>query len=96
MAGREDAQWHLDKRVPIGLILALVAQTIVLTAWGTAKFDDINNRVTNLEKSDEGQQTHEGRIIKLEEQFSYIRSDLAEIKLLLRRQIPSGPQETPQ
>jgi hypothetical protein len=90
MAVQNENAWHLDKKVPIGLILALLVQTVVITSWGTAKFDDINNRVANLEKSDEGQQTHEGRIIKLEEQFSYIRSDLAEIKLLLRRQIPNG------
>lgn len=84
--------WHLDKKVPIGLIVALLAQTIVITSWGSAKFENIDNRISNLEKSDEGQQTHEGRIIKLEEQFSYIRTDLAEIKELLRRQVPENSQ----
>lgn len=84
----DEGSWHLDKKVPIGLILALLVQTIVITSWGTAKFDDINNRVSNLEKSDDSQQTHEGRLVVLEQQFSYIRSDLAEIKTLLKRQIP--------
>lgn len=93
MPPREDISWHLDKKVPIGLILALLAQTIVITSWGTAKFDDINNRVSNLEKSDEGQASHENRLVVLEQQFSYIRSDLAEIKLLLKRQMPpEAPQ----
>lgn len=50
--GRED--WHLDKKVPIGLIIGLVVQTIVLTAWGTSKFEDITHRVDALEKSDSG------------------------------------------
>lgn len=90
----EENAWHLDKKVPIGLILGLIAQTVVITAWGTAKFDSIDNRVSNLERSDSGQASHENRITILEQQFNYIRADLAEIKALLRRQIPSAvPQE---
>lgn len=82
-------EWHLDKKVPIGLILGLIVQTIVLVAWGTSKFENIDNRVGNLERSDSNQQTHENRITILEQQWSYIRSDLAEIKTLLRRQVPT-------
>ena len=84
-------EWHLDKKVPIGLIVGLVLQTIVLTAWGTSKFEGLDNRVSNLEKSDDNQQSHENRITILEQQFGYIRADLAEIKTLLRRQIPVDP-----
>jgi len=88
----DDISWHLDKKVPIGLILALLAQTLVITSWGTAKFENIDNRISNLEKSDEGQASHENRIVVLEQQFSYIRSDLAEIKNLLKRQMPADNQ----
>lgn len=87
---REDISWHLDKKVPIGLILALLVQTIVITSWGTAKFENINNRVENLEKSDITKQSHENRITRIEENMAYIRSDLAEIKTLLQRKIPEG------
>ena len=84
----ENASWHLDKKVPIGLIFALLVQTLVITSWGTAKFENYDNRLSNLEKSDDSQQSHENRLVVLEQQFSYIRSDLAEIKEILRRQIP--------
>lgn len=93
MPTSEDISWHLDKKVPIGLILALLAQTLVITSWGTAKFENIDNRISNLEKSDEGQASHENRIVVLEQQFSYIRSDLAEIKNLLKRQMPADGQQ---
>lgn len=86
MASRED--WHLDKKVPIGLIISLVVQTVVLATWITTKFDGFDNRIANLEKSDGAQVTHENRITILEQQFSYIRSDLAEIKDILRRSVP--------
>jgi hypothetical protein len=85
---RDDTSWHLDKKVPLGLILALLVQTIVITSWGTSKFESFNNRISNLEKSDGSQASHENRIIVLEQQFSYIRSDLAEIKTLLQRKMP--------
>lgn len=82
-------EWHLDKKVPIGLFLGLLVQTIIITSWGTSKFENIDSRVANLERSDGGQQSHENRIVVLEQQFGYIRADLAEIKTLLRRQIPA-------
>ncbi len=83
-------EWHLDKKIPIGLFLGLLVQTIVITSWGTSKFENIDNRITNLEKSDGSQASHENRLVVLEQQFSYIRSDLAEIKVLLKRKLPEG------
>jgi hypothetical protein len=85
--------WHLDKKVPIGLFAGFVLQTIVIVVWGTTKIDAIDSRIVALEKSDGGQASHENRIVILEQQFNYIRADLAEIKDLLRRQIPSPPQQ---
>lgn len=85
--------WHLDKKVPIGLFAGFVLQTIVIVVWGTTKMDSIDSRIVALEKSDSGQESHENRIVILEQQFNYIRSDLAEIKALLRRQVPDPNQQ---
>lgn len=85
-------EWHLDKKVPIALIAGFVIQTILLTAWGASTFERLDSRIANLEKSDNNQSSHENRITILEQQFGYIRSDLAEIKTLLRRQLPGDPQ----
>jgi len=86
------AGWHLDKKVPITIIGALIAQTVFFTAWGTSKYDEVNSRITALERSDSTQQSHETRITRIEENMTYIRSDLQEIKNLLKRQIPGKPQ----
>lgn len=86
--GKEEISWHLDKKVPIGLIIALMVQTVVITSWGSAKFENYEGRIANLEKSDDAQQTYERRITVLEEKFNYIRDDLAEIKALLQRSMP--------
>ena len=90
-----DSQWHLNKKVIVGLICGLISvagagfaqgiyQTYLITSWKTITDD----RISALEKSDDSQQSHEKRLTILEQQFDYIRADLAEIKTLLRRQIP--------
>ena len=93
----DEQQWHLDKKVIIGIIgfcfsllVGLFTQTIYLTQYFTTKFDSYDSRLAIVEKSDEDFATHERRITVLEEKFSYIRDDLTEIKNLLRRQIPDG------
>ena len=40
-------EWHLDKRVPIGLILAILVQTAALGIW----LGDLNSRVSSIEHS---------------------------------------------
>jgi len=80
--------WHMDKKVPISIIVALFVQTIVFVYVGTTWKSDVDARIASLEKSDGERDTHENRLIILEQQFGYIRQDLAEIKSLLRRQVP--------
>jgi 5-bromo-4-chloroindolyl phosphate hydrolysis protein len=92
--------WHLDKKTVvsivifcIGLFFAGVGQTIYITSFITTTADKFDSRISALEKSDSGQESHENRIVILEQQFNYIRADLAEIKDLLRRQLPVTPQQ---
>ena len=78
--------WHLDKKVPISIIGALIVQTLIFVYVGTAWKVDIEGRVNALERSDNSQATHESRIIVLEQGVLRIRDDLAEIKALLRNE----------
>lgn len=41
----DNSEWHLDKKVPITLILAILIQTGVLVRWGT----NIESRLASLE-----------------------------------------------
>ncbi len=87
-------EWHLDKKVPIALIIGFITQTIVLTAWGASTFEHLDGRVMILEKTEEDQKDHENRITILEQKFDYIRGDLSEIKTLLSRHLPADqPQQ---
>jgi uncharacterized coiled-coil protein SlyX len=42
---QDNESWHLDKRVPISLILVLLGQTVAIVWWASA----VENRVAVLE-----------------------------------------------
>ena len=81
-------EWHLDKKVPISIIIALFVQSIVFVYVGTTWKADTDARLSSLEKSENSRDSHENRLVILEQQFGYIRADLQEIKSLLRRKVP--------
>jgi hypothetical protein len=82
--GTEEDHWHLDKRVPLAIIIALLSQTLFFTYWGSTWKAETDNRLAILERYQSETDGQEGRIIVLEQQFGYIRNDLAEIKTLIR------------
>lgn len=88
-------EWHLDKKVPISIIAALFIQTVVFVYIGSTWKADTDARLMALEKSENSRESHENRIVILEQQWGYIRADLAEIKSLLRRQNPPSDPAQP-
>lgn len=86
MTNGRDTAWHLDKKVPITMIIMFAIQTITLVYVGTSWKADIDSRVAALEKSDNRMTSYESRIIVLEQGVLAIREDLSEIKALLRGQ----------
>ena len=78
---RPDNQWHLDKRVPLALIMAIVGQTIV-AAWGAS---NLWTRVGELERQMQTAAPQFERIIRLETKVDGITGSLSEIKALIDR-----------
>jgi Tfp pilus assembly protein PilO len=76
----DDNKWHLDKRVPIGIIFAILVQTFGLV-WYLAKTTaDVDNRLVNLEESKRAVASQESRIIILEQRFDFIKTVLDRIE----------------
>lgn len=73
---RRDKHWHLDKRVPIALIFALVFQTIG-AVWWASKLD---SRVGVLEGWVTNNNSVSGRLAVIEEGQRWIKLTLTEIK----------------
>ena len=77
MQGTDDGpveRWHLDKRVPISIIGALICQTIVITwyfAGVQAQVTDHERRMSTQERATEARSlrelAQEGRLARIEE-----------------------------
>jgi hypothetical protein len=81
---RSDDQWHLDKKVPLALIITIVGQTVV-AAWGAS---NLWTRVGELERQMQTAAPQFERIIRLETKVDGISGSLAEIKMLIDRREP--------
>jgi hypothetical protein len=75
-----DRAWHLDRRVPIALILALFAQTGSFIWWASG----INQRVSALEEKQTIQSAsapmQSDRLTRVETKVETIQRDVTEIK----------------
>jgi hypothetical protein len=58
-------QWHLDKRVPIALIVALVVQTMTVGVWAGA----VNQRLHTVEVGVVQQREQNERLVRVEEKL---------------------------
>lgn len=95
----ENQHWHLDKRVPIVLILALSLQTAGVIWWAAT----MTERVTNMEEvmavfmlrleAVEGQADNSARVeAVIAEQIRQMRLDIQDNNNLLRELVNQGRQ----
>ena len=81
MAERED--WHLDKRVPITIIGALLLQTFGFVAIGSAWKAEVESRLSAVEKQVDERKNQGDRILVVEEQLRFIKESLTRIEVRL-------------
>jgi hypothetical protein len=77
----DDTRWHLDKRVPLALLFAILVQTGAALWWAAG----VNARVEQLERQVISAAPNVERIVRLETKMDAIFSQLAEIKLIVQR-----------
>ena len=80
MTDESERHWHLDKRVNLSIIIAIVAQTAALLIWGTR----LDSRVENLEKRFVAVEPQAERIIRLEAKVDAIDKSIGEVKTILQ------------
>ncbi len=83
-AGPETGRrWHLDRRVPIALIMAILIQTAGALTWAGAA----SERINHLERQVTGDSDLGERAARLEEQTDFMRAALERIETKLDRVI---------
>ncbi len=93
MANRTDNDWHLDKKVPLGIIFAILIQTLGIIVVGTAWKTGVDARIERLEASDLDKKPQESRLVRLEEKLLSISSSLSRIELKLDQ--PAAVRRSP-
>ena len=76
-----ESYWHLDRRIPVALIVTIVLQTMAIVWWAAS----MNERLSSLEDRVNGMHDFGPRIIRLEEKQDGIRQRLDRIDRNLRR-----------
>ncbi len=79
MSDPVDKEWHLDKRVPIGIIAAIVFQTITFVALGSQWMAKMELRVDTIERAIDDRKTQGDRLIILEQKLGFIGDTVAQI-----------------
>lgn len=83
-----DSRWHLDKRVPIALIVTLIGQMAVGVAWMSA----LGERVHSLERTESmraaAAPVNADRLTRVEVKIEAVQEGITEIKRLVQRTLP--------
>jgi hypothetical protein len=80
MTEETDHQWHLDKKVPLALIVTLLLQSGAFI-WWAAKAD---NRLEYLERTVNASAPQIERVIRLEAKMDSVAEALNDVKVILR------------
>ena len=87
----DDHEWHLDRKVPVAIIVAIVAQTVGATWWAAslaAKVDMIESRVSKTEgraeRAEIDARMYAEKLIRLEESSKAILEQVRVINYRLR------------
>lgn len=83
-----DESWHLDKRVPLAFIAALIVQTVGLISVATAWKADVDSRLNILERAMDERKGQGDRLIVVEQQLRYIKESVDRIETTLGAKTP--------
>ncbi len=69
---KQEDTWHLDKRVPVAIIITIVMQ-FTFTIWYAAQLD---HRVATMERNIIGASSQGERLTKVETEFNSVKQEL--------------------
>jgi hypothetical protein len=79
-----DRRWHLDKRVPIALIVTIILQTGGIIWWAASA----NERLATLERRADATAPQSDRLTRVEVKLEVVQEGIVEIKRLIQMRPP--------
>jgi hypothetical protein len=84
MSESDDGRWHVDRRVPIATLGALLIQTAAVVWWASS----LSERVNNLERQAVLTAPQADRLTRVEVKLETALEGITEIKRLVRKESP--------
>lgn len=84
-----ESRWHLDKRVPIALIVTIAIQTGSIIWWAAS----VTARLERLEEKAAIVAPQDSRLTKVEVQLEVVKEGIIEIKRLIQQRLLSSPDQ---
>jgi hypothetical protein len=88
-------QWHLDRRVPIALIVALAVQTSGIVWWAASLSGRVDQHARDIARTGgevavlrDAAQTQAVQMGRIEEQISGLRTDIGRLLVAIERGRP--------
>lgn len=75
------SHWHLDRRVPIALMLTIAVQTAAIVWWASS----LSERVNTLERQIASITPQADRITRLEVNIEFIRDGISDIRRIIAK-----------
>jgi Tfp pilus assembly protein PilO len=92
---KPEAAWHLDKRVPIALIVTLAIQTSGLVWWAASLSGRVDTNARDIARTSgevavlrDAAQTQAVQLGRIEEQITGLRTDIGRLLVALERTRP--------
>lgn len=79
---KSDGSWHLDKKVPIAVIVTIMLQTGGIVWWSATA----SERLNALERKAELAAPQDSRLTRVETRLEAVQDGIAEIKSILRKE----------
>jgi len=76
MSDTTAGHWHLDRRVPIAMIVAIFMQTAGIVWWAS----NMDARLEQVEKEQTRRQTQESRLVALEVRLQAISENIVAMR----------------
>ncbi len=76
-----DRHWHLDKKIPVAIIVTIMVQTAGGIWWAAS----VNARVNQIEASLASSAPQADRLTRVEVQIEVVKEGIGEIKRLIQQ-----------
>lgn len=95
----DDGEWHLDKRVPIALIVTLFLQAAAVLTWANGISSDVasvQSDIVEMKAESKSRLAKFEQVVQLDERLKFLAESIARLERTVERVVYDARQHQPQ